>query len=82
MSKSSTITSKGGLLLNPHPGEILLEEFLSARTHWRVRFTSHHAASTKLCWASATLRPTPTFGSRAISDYLKAFFSVCRWIMI
>jgi antitoxin HigA-1 len=28
MSKSSTITSKSGLLLNPHPGEILLEEFL------------------------------------------------------
>src|SRR5881227_2448462 len=29
MSKSSTITSKvGGLLTNPHPGEILLEEFL------------------------------------------------------
>jgi antitoxin HigA-1 len=28
MSKSSTITSKGGLLRNPHPGEILLEEFL------------------------------------------------------
>ena len=29
MSKSSTITSKGGLLSNPHPGEILLEEFLA-----------------------------------------------------
>ena len=28
MSKSSTTTSKGGLLHNPHPGEILLEEFL------------------------------------------------------
>ena len=28
MSKSSTITSKSGLLHNPHPGEILLEEFL------------------------------------------------------
>lgn len=28
MSKSSTITNKGGLLPNPHPGEILLEEFL------------------------------------------------------
>ena len=28
VSKSSTITSKGGLLANPHPGEILLEEFL------------------------------------------------------
>src|ERR1700733_8443112 len=28
MSKSSTITSRSGLLLNPHPGEILLEEFL------------------------------------------------------
>src|SRR6201999_4108027 len=28
MSKSSTITSKGNLLANPHPGEILLEEFL------------------------------------------------------
>ena len=28
MSKSSTTTSKGGLLANPHPGEILLEEFL------------------------------------------------------
>jgi addiction module HigA family antidote len=28
MSKSSTTTSKGGLLTNPHPGEILLEEFL------------------------------------------------------
>jgi addiction module HigA family antidote len=28
MSKSSTITSRGGLLRNPHPGEILLEEFL------------------------------------------------------
>jgi antitoxin HigA-1 len=28
VSKSSTITSKVGLLPNPHPGEILLEEFL------------------------------------------------------
>jgi addiction module HigA family antidote len=28
MSKSSTTTSKGGLLRNPHPGEFLLEEFL------------------------------------------------------
>lgn len=28
LSKSSTITAKGGLLHNPHPGEILLEEFL------------------------------------------------------
>jgi addiction module HigA family antidote len=28
MSKSSIITSKSGLLQNPHPGEILLEEFL------------------------------------------------------
>ena len=28
MSKSSTIMSRGGLLPNPHPGEILLEEFL------------------------------------------------------
>jgi addiction module HigA family antidote len=29
MSKSSTITAEGALLHNPHPGEILLEEFLS-----------------------------------------------------
>lgn len=28
MSKSPTTTTKGGLLQNPHPGEILLEEFL------------------------------------------------------
>jgi addiction module HigA family antidote len=28
MSKSSTTTAKGRLLRNPHPGEILLEEFL------------------------------------------------------
>ena len=28
MSKSSTTTTKSGLLHNPHPGEILLEEFL------------------------------------------------------
>src|SRR6266481_5566319 len=28
MSKSSTTTARGGLLANPHPGEILLEEFL------------------------------------------------------
>lgn len=28
MSKSSIITAKAGLLPNPHPGEILLEEFL------------------------------------------------------
>jgi addiction module HigA family antidote len=28
MSKSSTTTSKSGLLHNPRPGEILLEEFL------------------------------------------------------
>jgi addiction module HigA family antidote len=28
MSKSSTTTARGGLLRNPHPGEILLEEFL------------------------------------------------------
>lgn len=28
MSKSSTITARGTLLPNPHPGEILLEEFL------------------------------------------------------
>jgi antitoxin HigA-1 len=28
MSKSSTTTSKGALLHDPHPGEILLEEFL------------------------------------------------------
>lgn len=28
MSKSSTTTDEGDLLPNPHPGEILLEEFL------------------------------------------------------
>lgn len=28
MSKSSTTTTRRGLLPNPHPGEILLEEFL------------------------------------------------------
>ncbi len=28
MSKSSTTTTRSGLLQNPHPGEILLEEFL------------------------------------------------------
>jgi antitoxin HigA-1 len=28
LSKSSTITTRGNLLPNPHPGEILLEEFL------------------------------------------------------
>lgn len=28
MSKSSTTTPRNGLLRNPHPGEILLEEFL------------------------------------------------------
>lgn len=28
LSKSSTTIAKGGLLPNPHPGEILLEEFL------------------------------------------------------
>jgi addiction module HigA family antidote len=28
MSRSSTTTAKGSVLRNPHPGEILLEEFL------------------------------------------------------
>lgn len=28
MSRSSTTTARGALLPNPHPGEILLEEFL------------------------------------------------------
>ena len=28
MSKSLTTTARNGLLRNPHPGEILLEEFL------------------------------------------------------
>lgn len=28
MSKSSTTTTRAGLLRNPHPGEILLEDFL------------------------------------------------------
>src|SRR5256885_15816646 len=28
MSKSSTTTARNGVLRNPHPGEILLEEFL------------------------------------------------------
>lgn len=28
MSKSSTTTTRNGVLRNPHPGEILLEEFL------------------------------------------------------
>lgn len=28
MSRSSTTTTEGNLLRNPHPGEILLEEFL------------------------------------------------------
>ena len=28
MSKSSTTTARSGLLSNPHPGEILFEEFL------------------------------------------------------
>jgi len=28
MSKSSTTTTRSGLLRNPHPGETLLEEFL------------------------------------------------------
>jgi antitoxin HigA-1 len=29
VSKSSTTTPEGGLLPNPHPGEVLREEFLS-----------------------------------------------------
>ena len=28
MSRSSTTTRRGNMLLNPHPGDILLEEFL------------------------------------------------------
>src|SRR4051812_3471761 len=42
MSKLSTTTSKGGLLTNPHPGEILLENFLNqmdpTKTAWARGF--------------------------------------------
>jgi addiction module HigA family antidote len=70
MSKSSTTTAKGGLLRNPHPGEILLEEFLKpmglsqnglARA---VHVTP--AASTRLCWESAISPPILTCGSRTL----------------
>ena len=40
MSKSSITTAKGNLLPNPHPGEILLEEFLKpmglSQAKWRT----------------------------------------------
>ena len=57
MSKSSTTTTKGGLLQNPHPGEILLEEFL------KPMGISQHGGATNRLWDAGQFEKS--------RDYLK-----------
>jgi hypothetical protein len=63
MSKSSTTTTRGALLRNPHPGEILLEDFLKpmglSQMDWHAPYMFHRVESTRSCWESGTLRRTP-----------------------
>ena len=86
MSKSSITTSKSGLLHNPHPGEILLEEFLKPMgLSQNALARAVHVAPRRineivLCKRDIT--PTRTSGSRAISACRKASSSGCRWTTI
>src|SRR3954453_8096337 len=81
MSKSSTTTSKGGLLTNPHPGEILLEEFLKPMdlSQNALARAVHVAprASMRLCSANATSPRIPISGWRVISACRKVSFLAC-----
>jgi addiction module antidote protein, HigA family len=86
MSKSSTITSRSGLLHNPHPGEILLEEFLKPMgLSQNALARAVHVAPRRIneiVLGNGMSPLTPTFGSRAILACRKVSFSACRWITI
>jgi len=86
MSKSSTTTARNGLLRNPHPGEILLEEFLKpmdlsqnalARA---VRVAPRRI--NEIVLGKRILPRIPIFALRAISVSPKDSFSGSRWITI
>jgi addiction module HigA family antidote len=64
--------SRSGLLPNPHPGEILLEEFLKPME------LSQNALARSIHVAPRRINEI----SRAISVYRKGSFSGCRWTMI
>lgn len=82
MSKSSIITTEDALLANPHPGEILLEEFLKPLNLGQNALARAihvpRAVSMKSCRASAASRPTATFGWPAISACRKVSSSASR----
>jgi addiction module HigA family antidote len=77
MSKSST-TIRNGFLRNPHPGEILLEEFLKPME------LSQNALARAVHVPPRRINEI-VLGKRditAISVCRRAFSWVCRWTMI
>lgn len=85
MSKSSTITTKGGLLHNPHPGEILLEEFLKpmALSQNALARAVHVAPRriNEIVLGKRTSPPIPICGSHDILVSRRGSSSVCKWTM-
>ena len=67
MSKSSTTTTKGGLLHNPHPGEILLEEFLKP-----MGLSQNGLARARVKQYIASQVPQEL--RQAVTDYIQAQF--------
>jgi hypothetical protein len=70
---------------NPHPGEILLEEFLKPMGLSQNGLArAVHVAPRRIneiVLGKPTSPPTPTSGSRAISACRRGSSLDCRWIM-
>jgi hypothetical protein len=82
MSKSSTTTAKGGLLRNPHPGEILLEEFLKPMGLSQNGLARAVRRINEIVLESAISPPILTWSSHAVLACRKDSFLGCRWTMI
>jgi addiction module HigA family antidote len=86
MSRSPTTTAKAGLLHNPHPGEILLEEFLkpmalsqnalARAVHVAPRRINEIVLGKRDMTADTDLRLARYFG------VLEGFSWGCRWTTI
>ena len=84
MSKSSTTMSRGGLLANPHPGEILLEEFLKPMGLSQNAFSrSIHVAPRRINEIVLGKRDVTADTDLRLARYLgmRNFSSACRQTM-
>jgi hypothetical protein len=85
MSKSSTTTSKAGLPANPHPGEVLLEEFLKPMMPSQNALArAVHVAPRRvneIGLGKRDIPPIPTLDWRAILGCRRVSALVRRWTM-